>query len=45
MEIVTGWRKFFTFTYWRLQFKFWFLLGRPLNIISVTKIEIPEGEI
>ena len=33
-------KKFFTLTYWQLQFRFWFNIGRPLNILEIKTLEL-----
>lgn len=39
-----GWRRFFTLTYWRLQLAFILSGKRPLNIVSVFTLTMPDGD-
>ncbi len=44
VKMTSGWRKYFTMTYWRLWCARVAMGQRPLNVISVFKIELPERE-
>lgn len=42
--VKSGWRKFFTLAYWRIQLLMLRGIGRPLNIVSVFRIELPNKD-
>lgn len=43
-EMISGWRRFFTWDYWRWQWLFLWNTGRPVNILAVGTLHVPEGE-
>ena len=41
---VTGWKRYFTLSYWLWQVRFIRSGGRPLNVVEVFTLEVTDPE-